>query len=226
MDIWCLRPGEGLCRCNDVRRCNEISSWCSWDISFPRTNKKLYKPFPTMTSLCSTVLLCVTSKRRRSAGTLSPTDRQTVSPGTSSLASRCSRFPSLTLRHSMTSFTWSNPAVADEYDREVINILLIERLRKTNTAEPLMCDVSFRPAVTGSAQWCVCVCVWAAVRSPCCCLKCKSRHDEFVWRNIFSLWIVSINVQVSVWENTPPLKSLSLFFFCGTKDEEKWKSTS
>lgn len=47
--------------------------------------------------------LCVdaagTSKRRRSAGTLSPTDRQTVSPGTSSLASRCSRLPSLTLRN-------------------------------------------------------------------------------------------------------------------------------
>lgn len=40
-----------------------------------------------------------TSKRRRSAGTLSPTDRQTVSPGTSSRARRCSRRPSRTLEY-------------------------------------------------------------------------------------------------------------------------------
>ena len=49
--------------------------------------------------VCVSVCVCVcTSKSRRSAGTLSPTDRHTVSPGTSSLASMCSRFPSLILR--------------------------------------------------------------------------------------------------------------------------------
>lgn len=48
------------------------------------------------------VYVC-TSNRRRSAGTLSPTDRHTVSPGTSSLASRCSRTPSLTLAQAKTS---------------------------------------------------------------------------------------------------------------------------
>jgi hypothetical protein len=42
-------------------------------------------------------ILKLTSNKRKSAGTLSPTERQTVSPGTKSRASVCSNFPSRTL---------------------------------------------------------------------------------------------------------------------------------
>lgn len=76
---------------------------------FDPLRKKQFQLVPTMTSVLirkhCCVVVRVTSKRRRSAGTLSPTDRQTVSPGTSSLASRCSRLPSLTLTHSRATFT-------------------------------------------------------------------------------------------------------------------------